>query len=41
MSRFFKKAKFCKFTKEGITEIDYKDLIHLNFLFFLVVLHPF
>jgi small subunit ribosomal protein S18 len=26
MSRYFKKQKFCKFTKEGITEIDYKDL---------------
>ena len=26
MSRYFKKAKFCKFTKEGISEIDYKDL---------------
>ena len=30
MSRFFKKAKFCKFTKEGITEIDYKDLTLLK-----------
>ena len=26
MSRYFKKQKFCRFTKEGITEIDYKDL---------------
>ena len=26
MSRYFKKQKFCKFTKEGIKEIDYKDL---------------
>ena len=26
MSRYFKKQKFCKFTKEGISEIDYKDL---------------
>ena len=26
MSRYFKKRKFCKFTKEGISEIDYKDL---------------
>jgi|TARA_B100001059_G_C17781175_1_gene554287 small subunit ribosomal protein S18 len=26
MSRYFKKQKFCKFTKEGIAEIDYKDL---------------
>jgi small subunit ribosomal protein S18 len=26
MSRYFKKQKFCKFTKEVISEIDYKDL---------------
>lgn len=26
MSRFFRRRKFCKFTAEGITEIDYKDL---------------
>jgi small subunit ribosomal protein S18 len=26
MSRYFKKQKFCKFTKEGISESDYKDL---------------
>ena len=26
MSRFFRRKKFCKFTAEGITEIDYKDL---------------
>ena len=26
MSRYFKKQKFCKFTKDGISEIDYKDL---------------
>ena len=26
MSRYFKKQKFCKFTTEGISEIDYKDL---------------
>jgi len=26
MSRYFKKQKFCKFSKEGISEIDYKDL---------------
>ena len=26
MSKYFKKQKFCKFTKEGITGIDYKDL---------------
>jgi len=26
MSRFFRRRKFCKFTAEGVTEIDYKDL---------------
>lgn len=26
MSRFFRRKKFCKFTAEGITQIDYKDL---------------
>lgn len=26
MSRFFRRKKFCKFTAEGITHIDYKDL---------------
>ena len=26
MSKFFRRHKFCKFTAEGITEIDYKDL---------------
>ncbi len=26
MSRFFRRKKFCRFTAEGITEIDYKDL---------------
>lgn len=25
-SKFFRRRKFCKFTAEGITEIDYKDL---------------
>ena len=25
MSRFFRRRKFCKFTAEGIKEIDYKD----------------
>ena len=30
MSRNFKKPKFCKFTKEGISEIDYKDLTLLE-----------
>ncbi|KAA9131886.1 30S ribosomal protein S18 [Marinihelvus fidelis] len=26
MARHFRRRKFCKFTAEGITEIDYKDL---------------
>ena len=30
MSRSFKKQKFSKFTKEGISEIDYKDLTLLK-----------
>ena len=26
MSRFFRRRKFCRFTAEGVKEIDYKDL---------------
>ena len=26
MSRFFRRRKFCRFTAEGVTEIDYKEL---------------
>ena len=26
MARHFRRRKFCKFTAEGITEIDYKDI---------------
>jgi small subunit ribosomal protein S18 len=26
MSKFFRRKRYCKFTAEGITEIDYKDL---------------
>ena len=26
MSRFFRRRKFCRFTAEGVTEIDYRDL---------------
>ena len=25
MSRYFKRKRYCRFTAEGITEIDYKD----------------
>ncbi len=26
MARFFRRRKFCRFTAEGIKQIDYKDL---------------
>ncbi|MGI9323241.1 MAG: 30S ribosomal protein S18 [Pseudomonadales bacterium] len=26
MSRFYRRRRYCRFTAEGITEIDYKDL---------------
>ncbi|MCG7970786.1 MAG: 30S ribosomal protein S18, partial [Candidatus Thiodiazotropha taylori] len=26
MARFFRRKKYCRFTAEGINEIDYKDL---------------
>jgi small subunit ribosomal protein S18 len=26
MARFFRRKKYCRFTAEGITDIDYKDL---------------
>ncbi len=26
MARFFRRKKFCRFTAEGVKEIDYKDL---------------
>ena len=26
MARFFRRRKFCRFTAEGIKEIDYKDV---------------
>ena len=26
MSRYFRRRKYCRFTAEGITEIDFKDL---------------
>ncbi len=26
MARYFKRKRYCRFTAEGITEIDYKDL---------------
>ncbi|MCF6217700.1 MAG: 30S ribosomal protein S18 [Gammaproteobacteria bacterium] len=30
MARYFRRRKFCRFTAEGITEIDYKDLATLK-----------
>ena len=26
MSRFFRRRKYCRFTAEGVAEIDYKDI---------------
>jgi small subunit ribosomal protein S18 len=26
MARFFRRRKFCRFTAEGVTEIDYMDI---------------
>lgn len=26
MARFYRRRKFCRFTAEGITQIDYKDV---------------
>jgi small subunit ribosomal protein S18 len=26
MSRYFRRKRFCKFTAEGVEEIDYKDI---------------
>lgn len=30
MSRYFRRRKYCRFTAEGITDIDYKDLALLK-----------
>lgn len=30
MSRFFRRKKYCRFTAEKITEVDYKDLAILK-----------
>ncbi len=30
MARYFRRKRFCKFTAEGVTEIDYKDLATLR-----------
>ncbi|MFO7304930.1 MAG: 30S ribosomal protein S18 [Gammaproteobacteria bacterium] len=30
MARFFRRRKFCRFTAEGVEQIDYKDLATLK-----------
>ncbi len=30
MSRFFRRRKFCRFTADGASEIDYKDIATLK-----------
>lgn len=30
MARYFRRKKFCRFTAEGVEEIDYKDLAMLK-----------
>lgn len=30
MSRHFRRKKFCRFTADGVVEIDYKDLVVLK-----------
>ena len=30
MARFFRRRKFCRFSAEGIVEIDYKDIATLK-----------
>lgn len=30
MARFFRRRKYCRFTADGVKEIDYKDLVTLK-----------
>lgn len=30
MARFFRRRKYCRFTADGVDEIDYKDLVTLK-----------
>ena len=30
MARYFRRRKFCRFTAEGVSEIDYKDVVTLK-----------
>ncbi len=36
MARFFRRRKFCRFTAEGVTEIDYKDVATLKKLHYRI-----
>ena len=37
MARFYRRRKFCRFTAEGITHIDYKDVELLNSISVIMV----
>lgn len=30
MARYFRRRKFCRFTSEGVQELDYKDIVMLK-----------
>ncbi len=30
MARYFKRKRFCRFTADGVKEIDYKDIVTLK-----------
>jgi small subunit ribosomal protein S18 len=30
MARYFRRKKFCRFTADGVVQIDYKDLVTLK-----------
>ena len=30
MARFFRRRKFCRFSAEGVSQIDYKDILAMN-----------
>ena len=40
MARFFRRRKFCRFTAEGVKEIDYKDLNTLKAYICLLYTSP-
>lgn len=37
MARYFRRRKFCRFTAEGVVEIDYKDIATLKTISLKVV----